>query len=270
MLKKTSDTRDLYAAGPTYRRSEDNRNAPVTPIDCEANEPDSRCLSRCYRVQDGSCINAANVAESSHNFCTQTDVCTSGVCGGTPVDCPACATTDDGQFQIALEAVNFDGVNTTFTYRVCRVPASQALSHWVLGLSQDCIDLLVNSSGGTSGVDPTTGLFGVKFETPVGVPDCGATCGETGDVFTVTFDGADTDQVHIVLTPRESATEVGTVRLTVATPTYDIVGAEVRDPLGNVTRLFFSDLRRNVGLDDDHFRFVAPPGVDIIEALIGY
>jgi len=34
--------------------------------------------------------------------------------------------------------------------------------------------------------------------------------------------------------------------------------------------LRFSDLQRNRGVDDSLFRFDVPPGVDVIEAPIGY
>jgi outer membrane lipoprotein-sorting protein len=44
----------------------------------------------------------------------------------------------------------------------------------------------------------------------------------------------------------------------------------VRDPLGNLTKLEFSNLRRNTGLGDALFRFDVPAGVDVIEAPIGY
>jgi outer membrane lipoprotein carrier protein len=70
------------------------------------------------------------------------------------------------------------------------------------------------------------------------------------------------------LQPRGDA-DLGALVLTVDAATYDIVGAEVTDPIGNVTRLRFSDLRRNVGLADDAFTFEAPPGVDVVEAPIG-
>lgn len=70
------------------------------------------------------------------------------------------------------------------------------------------------------------------------------------------------------LQPRGDA-DLGTLVLTVDAATYDIVGAEVTDPIGNVTRLRFSDLRRNVGLTDGAFTFEAPPGVDVVEAPIG-
>jgi len=43
----------------------------------------------------------------------------------------------------------------------------------------------------------------------------------------------------------------------------------VTDPVGNRTRLFFTDLKRNAGLSDEAFRFEVPAGVDVVEAPIG-
>ena len=76
-------------------------------------------------------------------------------------------------------------------------------------------------------------------------------------------------QIVLVLVPRVSEGELGRLRLTVDPDSHDIVGAEVRGPLGNLTRLRFSDRRRNTGLDDSLFEFEVPPGVDLIEARIG-
>ena len=66
--------------------------------------------------------------------------------------------------------------------------------------------------------------------------------------------------IQLALRPRKAEGELGRLRLTVDAQSYDIVGAEIVDPLGNVTRLRFSDLRRNTGLDDAQFRFEVPAG----------
>jgi outer membrane lipoprotein carrier protein len=94
--------------------------------------------------------------------------------------------------------------------------------------------------------------------------------GRIDDDFTAAIDGRDDRVMYLSLTPRRDEGEIGRLRLAIDAQTYDIVGAEVRDPLGNVTKLRFTDLQRNLGIDDAQFRFVAPPGVDIIEAPIGY
>lgn len=86
--------------------------------------------------------------------------------------------------------------------------------------------------------------------------------------FDVTADEAQDGRLRLHLQPRGDA-DLGALVLTVDATSYDIVGAEVTDPIGNITKLQFSDLRRNVGLRDDAFAFEAPPGVDVVEAPIG-
>src|SRR4029450_6249165 len=74
--------------------------------------------------------------------------------------------------------------------------------------------------------------------------------------------------LRLGLQPRGDS-DLGALVLTVDPKSYDIVGAEVTDPIGNITKLQFSDLHRNVGLSDDAFHFEAPPDVDVVEAPIG-
>lgn len=93
--------------------------------------------------------------------------------------------------------------------------------------------------------------------------------GRLSEDFDVRLDSEGEGVIHLALTARKGEGELGRLRLTVDAHTYDIVGAEIVDPLGNITRLRFSDLRRNTGLDDAQFRFDVPPGVDVIEAPIG-
>ncbi len=94
--------------------------------------------------------------------------------------------------------------------------------------------------------------------------------GRISEDFDVTLGGRDGGRVQLALRPRRGEGELGRLWLTVDAESYDIVAAEIHDPLGNVTRLRFSDLRRNTGLADSLFRFEIPPGVDVIEAPIGY
>jgi outer membrane lipoprotein carrier protein len=94
--------------------------------------------------------------------------------------------------------------------------------------------------------------------------------GRIRDDFDVAIDETEEGKVHLALLPRRQGGEVGRLRLTVETDNYDIVAAEVVDPLGNTTRLRFSDLKRNVGLDDSLFEFEVPEGVDVIDAPTGY
>ncbi len=97
--------------------------------------------------------------------------------------------------QIRLISAIYNGTNTTFTYRVCQNSTSQDVSHWVLGLSAECCQRFVSATGGTEAIngcstDPTTGIFGVKWETQNAVPNCPANgCAEAGALFTVTISG---------------------------------------------------------------------------------
>jgi len=92
--------------------------------------------------------------------------------------------------------------------------------------------------------------------------------GRIAQDFTVTLDGESPDGqvLHLMLIPRRTDADVGKLRLTVARNGFDIRGAEIHDPLGNVSRLQFDHMQRNVGLADDQFVFQIPPGVDVISA----
>jgi len=93
--------------------------------------------------------------------------------------------------------------------------------------------------------------------------------GRLSEDFDVTLDGEGEGRLFLALRARKAEGELGRLRLTVDARTYDVVGAEVFDPVGNITRLRFSDVRRNIGLDDAQFRFDVPAGVDVVEAPIG-
>ena len=97
--------------------------------------------------------------------------------------------------------------------------------------------------------------------------------GRLAQDFDASIDGTSPDGrlIFLMLAPRsDSATgagaAVGKLRLTVAGDTGEIRGAEVHDPLGNVSRLQFEDIKRNQGLSDNRFTFQVPPGVDVITA----
>jgi len=75
----------------------------------------------------------------------------------------------------------------------------------------------------------------------------------------------DEKTLRLRLVPKQD-TQIGILVLDVNRDTYDIVGAEVTGPLGNVTRLVFSNMKRGVGLEDSRFTFETPPGTDVVEA----
>ena len=75
---------------------------------------------------------------------------------------------------------------------------------------------------------------------------------------------SDASRIRMKLVPKQDR-EIGTIVLDVDPKSYDIAGAEITDPLGNVTRLVFTNMQRDVGLDDAKFQFVVPPGTDVVE-----
>lgn len=90
--------------------------------------------------------------------------------------------------------------------------------------------------------------------------------GRLAQDFDASLDGtsADGQFVYLLLIPRRDTSTVGKLRLTVAADTGEIRGAEILDPLGNVSRLQFTDIKRNQNLPDKDFVFEVPPGVDVI------
>jgi outer membrane lipoprotein carrier protein len=93
--------------------------------------------------------------------------------------------------------------------------------------------------------------------------------GRLNEDFDAALEAPPAGRFVLALKPRKAGAELGQLRLTVDATSYDIVGAEVVDPVGNVTRLVFSDLKRNTGVDEAQFHFEVPAGVDLIEAPIG-
>ena len=80
----------------------------------------------------------------------------------------------------------------------------------------------------------------------------------------------DTSRVHrLRLLPKRDAATVGHLDVEVDKATFDILQATVTDPLGNTTRLRFSNVERVDDLDDGLFRFTLPAGVDLVEPLAG-
>ena len=82
---------------------------------------------------------------------------------GSSVSSSAC---DCSKYTVTLLGATFDGANTTFSYRVCSSD-SPAISHWVLELPDSCAtckDVVATSHKYECNRDPTTGIFGVKFD----------------------------------------------------------------------------------------------------------
>ncbi len=93
--------------------------------------------------------------------------------------------------------------------------------------------------------------------------------GKIAEDFEVAIVARDGERIDLVLDPRRQEADLGQLRLGVDARTYEIVTAEVVDPVGNVTRLSFSEQQRNTGLADAEFQFEVPAGVDVVEAPLG-
>jgi len=91
------------------------------------------------------------------------------------------STTLEG-YTVAFDGRSFANDQTTFSYTVTGTGAVHNLSHFVLGIP-DCAPALVASypAGGTVGTDPTTGVYGIKWDISVGT-------GESRS-YSITFSG---------------------------------------------------------------------------------
>lgn len=89
--------------------------------------------------------------------------------------------------------------------------------------------------------------------------------GDLREDFEASLVDTDDETWHLRLEPREDD-DIGTLVLLVSRETYDLRGAEVTDPLGNVTRLRFRAFERDVGVPDERFDFQIPEGADVVEA----
>lgn len=91
--------------------------------------------------------------------------------------------------------------------------------------------------------------------------------GQLDQDFTVSLTSETSDAYQLRLMPKKDPEAIGLLDLEVSAKTFDILQATVTDPLGNITRLRFSNIDRSTPIDDTPFRFTAPPGVDVIDAI---
>jgi outer membrane lipoprotein carrier protein len=80
--------------------------------------------------------------------------------------------------------------------------------------------------------------------------------------FTVTELPAKAGNAWLRLTPKAADRQFNEIELGLRDGT--VVAMRLKDNLGQVTEIAFSDIARNVALEPDRFRFDAPAGVDII------
>lgn len=82
--------------------------------------------------------------------------------------------------------------------------------------------------------------------------------------FRVTAESCDESQARLVLIPRRP-TSYERLRVRADLASGDLLETEIVDLLGNVTRVAFEGIEANVSPAPELFRFVAPPGVAVIE-----
>ena len=84
------------------------------------------------------------------------------------------ATTSDGRFKVTFVGVTCSGGNSTWCYDVTWTGQGNALSHITFGVCDELtaanfVSATINGTPTTAiefGEDPTTGVFGVKFDMP--------------------------------------------------------------------------------------------------------
>jgi outer membrane lipoprotein carrier protein len=84
--------------------------------------------------------------------------------------------------------------------------------------------------------------------------------------FTASLAGETKEAYSLRLMPKKDPEAIGSLDLEVNTKTFDITQATITDPLGNTTRLRFSNIDRKSPLNDSLFLFTLPPGVDVVDA----
>ncbi len=73
------------------------------------------------------------------------------------------------------------------------------------------------------------------------------------------------DVVRLRLTPMAEVGEL--IELVMSADSFDLESVVMTDPAGSVTRVEFSDIRRNLTLEDALFAFSPPEGIDVITAM---
>ena len=86
--------------------------------------------------------------------------------------------------------------------------------------------------------------------------------------FSVLPQGETSNVYQLRLTPKQAAAAIGLLDIEVSKETFDILQALITDPLGNTTRVSFTNIERETVLGDDLFRFELPPGIDLVEPLL--
>ncbi len=84
--------------------------------------------------------------------------------------------------------------------------------------------------------------------------------------YRVSLEAGSKESHVLVLQPITPEVPFARVTLSFHRTTLDIQKAVMVDALGNISTTTFSDVKLGVPLDDSRFRFVPPPGVEVIDA----
>ena len=83
--------------------------------------------------------------------------------------------------------------------------------------------------------------------------------------FKVTVKGREKENYVLDLAPRGGAEAEDEILLGVDRQAYDILWARIRDAAGNTTAVYFSEIKKGVGLKDSLFSPKIPEGAEVVE-----
>ena len=83
--------------------------------------------------------------------------------------------------------------------------------------------------------------------------------------FRVTLKGLEQGNYVLQLEPKGEQEGIGEILLGIERRRFDIVWVRIRDAVGNITMIHFSNIRKGIGLKDSFFRLQVPDGVDVIK-----
>lgn len=83
--------------------------------------------------------------------------------------------------------------------------------------------------------------------------------------FNATLKGTEDDHYVLRLEPKAEAGGFSEVLVGVSRSSSDIIWVSVRDAVGNVTTIRFSNMRKGVGVQESLFRLEVPAGADLVE-----
>jgi outer membrane lipoprotein carrier protein len=83
--------------------------------------------------------------------------------------------------------------------------------------------------------------------------------------FNAVLKATENNQYILGLEPKGEAGAFSAILLGVSRSTADILWISIRDAANNLTTLRFSNMRKDVGLQDSEFKIKLPDGVDVVE-----